>query len=94
MRSGLSMFFAVEFQVWNSMTFICAALTSASARRHLEQRGVAGPQRRVELAQAGDAAACRRASGRTARRSMPVGPRTSDTGRPFRCGSIHSATLS
>ncbi len=31
MRSGRSMSFAVEFQVWNSIVFICAAASSASA---------------------------------------------------------------
>ena len=30
-RSGLSIRFVVEFQVWNSITFICAAPTSVSA---------------------------------------------------------------
>ena len=79
--------------MWNSITFICAALDQRLRGRHLEQRRVPGPQRRVELAQAGDAQLVvvlleEELAGDA------VGPRTSDTGRPFRCGSIHSATLS
>jgi hypothetical protein len=50
------MFRIVEFQVWNSITFICAALIRASAvGRHFQQCRVSGPQRWVELAQAGNA---------------------------------------
>jgi len=55
MRSGLSMFRIVEFQVWNSITFICAALDQGFGGRHFQQCRLSGPQGWVELAQAGNA---------------------------------------
>ncbi len=73
MRSGLSIVRAVAFQVWNSITFICAALTIALRGGHLEQRLVLGPQRRVERLARRAASSCQGASERRARRSRPRG---------------------
>ena len=93
MRSGLSMFVANEFQVWNSMTFIWAALTSASALATSSSAGWPGHSaasrgRRPTML---SASSC---FWKNSSPAMPVGPRTRETGRPCRCGSIQSATLS
>ena len=57
-----------------------------------EHRRVAGPELRVELAQAGDARlAC---FWKNSSPVMPSGARTSDTGRSRKCGRIRSAMLS
>ena len=52
MRSGLSIALVVAFQVWNSITFICAA-DSRPCGVDLQQRRVAGVERRVEQLDAG-----------------------------------------
>jgi hypothetical protein len=93
MRSGLSICLVVEFQVWNSITFICAALTSASAVGTSSIGGWPGQyagssSRRPAML---SLSSC---FWKNSSPVMPVGPRTSAIGRPLRCGSIHSATLS
>ena len=70
-------------------------LRRADQRRErvdLDHRLVVGRDRRVELAQLGDAQACRRGAGRRAWPAMPAGARTSETGRLTRCGRISRAT--
>ncbi len=59
-------------------------------RVDLEQWRVAWPERRVQSLDAREAR-LQHASGRTARRSRPWVPCTSEHGRPCRCGRIHSA---
>ena len=56
MRSGLPIAFEVAFQVWSSITFICAADSSAVHAVDLQQRVVAGVERRVEQPDAGQLA--------------------------------------
>ncbi len=84
------MFFDIEFQVWNSMTFICAALVSAFTVSISSSGSCLGHS---------DASSCL-----TLAMPMPAcfwknswpfhaeGPLTSEQGRPLRCGRIQSLT--
>jgi len=93
MRSGWLIFFAVEFHGWNSMTFICAADSSAWASGTVRSGAWPGKS----LASSAFSPGMLPASSCFWKNSVPAtpsGPRTSASGRPARCGSMRSATLS
>ena len=91
MRSGVSSLLEVPFQVWNSRVFICAADNRPRAvsiwSSGLWSRSSSGSSSLTP----GNSVCCacfwKKSSPPT-----PSGARTSDTGRPLRCGSIKGAT--
>ena len=89
MRSGLSTFCLTEFHVWNSMTFICAAATSACADGISSSASCSAHSPGSSLTPGiVRTSAC---FWKNSSWPTPSGARTSDTGRDFRCGNMKSA---
>ena len=91
MRSGLSTFCLTEFQVWNSITFICAAAINAWA----VGTSSSGPWPSHRPGRSFTPGIVRTSAcfWKNSSPPTPSGARTSEAGRDFRCGSIHSAML-
>ncbi len=91
-RSGWSILCVVEFKVWNSIVFICAAETRASTLSTASIAAWPGQSFGSSSRRPGTrVSAC---FWKNSSPVMPSGARTSETGRSRKCGRIRSAMLS